>query len=135
MNKLTYPGCIAILLSLCACGSTGKLQPGHSIEFTIQEYLSPSSIRSAVVTITGSPEDGRELSSIFVSFAVWFGNPRGGIQHAKQQGYEGDLILPWRLATDEVTVGSSEWPPRARLVGKREDGKWVVIRERVFERP
>ena len=131
MSKRTYLACIAALLSLCACTSTPQLEPGHSIEFTIQEYLPPSSILSAVVTITGFPEDVRELSSIFESFAVWFGKPKDGIQHARQQGFEGDLTLPWGLAIDEDTVGGSEWPPRARLVGKK-DGKWVVIREWVF---
>ena len=134
MNKLADLACITILLSLCACASTGKFQPGHSVEFTIQEYLSPKSVRSAVVTITGSPEDVRELSSIFESFAVWFGKPKAGIQHAKQRGFDGDLKLPWGLAIDENSFESSEWPPRVRLVGKRGDGKWVVIREMVFQR-
>ena len=134
LSKLMFPGCIIALLSLCACTSTSQLKPGHSIEFTIQEYLPPSSILSAVVTITGSPEDVRKLSSIFESFAVWFGKPKDGIQHARQQDLEEDLILPWGLAIDEFTSGSSEWPPRARLVGKK-DGKWVVIKERVFQGP
>ena len=129
MNKLAYLGCIAILLPLCACSSTGQIKPEEGIKMTfdVDPMDSSREYSSGVLWISGSPEDVQELSSTYQSFLLIIGEPSKGYQRAKQLGYEGKLELPWTLRLNN-RVG--KWPIRVRLLGKpRDGGARVVIRE------
>ena len=129
MNKLTYLAFINILLPLCACSSIFKIEPEGGIKMTFAADPMDSSreYSSGVLWISGSPEDVQELSSIYQSFLLIIGEPRNGIQRAKQLGYEGKLELPWTLRLNN-RVG--KWPIRVMLLGKpRDGGARVVIRE------
>ncbi len=99
-------------------------QPEEAIRFELEL----GSRSSALLTLSGGGEQINVLSSVYQEFHVEVGEPVKGVIKGFALHWDKSLDLPWERHLN----GPLPWPFRVRLVGYRNDGKRVIIRERVF---
>ena len=128
-----------VILLLTACSSAGRPEAqgpaGYTIGMIFERLIPPHVdgevlfVPSSKLTITGSPEDVRDLTSIYDSFNVEFSYPLFGIRPAGEPGWSGQLEFPLEISLGHLPIN---WPLKVKLIGERDDGKRVMIREQVF---